>query len=389
MTVQKQKIAEFCQTGSGGTPSRQRPEFYENGTVAWVKSGELKHRFVTQVEEFITEEAVKHSSAKLILDNALLIAMYGATVGDVSQLTFKATTNQAVCHIIPDDTICDINYLYYFLKFSKPFLLQKRVGGGQPNISQQVIKALLVPLPPLPTQTHIAHLLDKADELRQKRQTAIKKLDDLLQATFIKMFGDPVVNDKGWEIKPFKDIVINFAEQDNYKDDDEIWLLNLDMIEAQTSQVLQKQFITYKDLNTSTRHFDGTTVLYNKLRPYLNKVVMPKDDEHGYCTSELVVLQPKQVFINRYFLTYYLRSNEFVTWASQKVAGAKMPRLTMTDFWDKPVYIPPLELQTQFAHIATHIETQKAKLQAQADELEGLFLSLQQRVFGADSLVGA
>ena len=207
MTIPVKKISTFCKTGSGGTPSRSNNAFFENGTIPWVKSGELKNRYITEVEEYITDLAVEKSSAKLVSIGSLLIAMYGATVGEVSQLTYDATTNQAICNIQPDENVCDVNYLYRFLEASKPYLLSRRVGGGQPNISQGVIKDLEVPLPPLSEQRRIAAILDQADELRQKRQQAIEKLDHLLQATFIDMFGDPVSNPKGFEVKKLSEQV--------------------------------------------------------------------------------------------------------------------------------------------------------------------------------------
>ena len=207
MTIPVKKISTFCKTGSGGTPSRSNNAFFENGTIPWVKSGELKNRYITEVEEYITDLAVEKSSAKLVSKGSLLIAMYGATVGEVSQLTYDATTNQAICNIQPDENVCDVNYLYRFLEASKSYLLSRRVGGGQPNISQGVIKDLDVPLPPLEEQRRIASILDQADELRQKRQQAIEKLDQLLQATFIDMFGDPVSNPKGWDVKKLSEQV--------------------------------------------------------------------------------------------------------------------------------------------------------------------------------------
>lgn len=83
MTIPVKKISTFCKTGSGGTPSRSNNAFFENGTIPWVKSGELKNRYITEVEEYITDFAVEKSSAKLVSKGSLLIAMYGATVGEV------------------------------------------------------------------------------------------------------------------------------------------------------------------------------------------------------------------------------------------------------------------------------------------------------------------
>jgi type I restriction enzyme S subunit len=192
------RIEDFCRTGSGGTPSRSKPEYFDGGAIPWVKSGELKTRFVSSTEESITDAAVEQSAVKLVPKGALLIAMYGATVGEVSELAMDATTNQAICHIVPDPKLCDRGYLYQYLSAIKPELLDRRVGGGQPNISQAIIKSLSVPLPPLPEQRRIAAILDKADALRAKRREAIAKLDQLLQSVFLEMFGDPVTNPKGW-----------------------------------------------------------------------------------------------------------------------------------------------------------------------------------------------
>ena len=229
MTIPVKKISTFCKTGSGGTPSRSNNAFFENGTIPWVKSGELKNRYITEVEEYITDLAVEKSSAKLVSKGSLLIAMYGATVGEVSQLTFDATTNQAICNIQPDENVCDVNYLYRFLEASKSYLLSRRVGGGQPNISQSVIKDLDVPLPPLAEQRRIASILDQADELRQKRQQAIEKLDQLLQATFIDMFGDPVSNPKGWDVGCIGDMLesVKYGSSDKATLDGEIPILRM------------------------------------------------------------------------------------------------------------------------------------------------------------------
>src|SRR5271157_5787599 len=94
-------ISEFCQTGSGITPSRQRTDYY-GGAIPWVKSGELRESEIFQTEEYVTDNALSETALKLIPAGALLVAMYGATVGRVGLLGIQATTNQAVCHIVPD-----------------------------------------------------------------------------------------------------------------------------------------------------------------------------------------------------------------------------------------------------------------------------------------------
>lgn len=139
--------------------------------------------------------------------------------------------------------------------------------------------------------------------------------------------------------------------------DDEIWLLNLDMVEAQTGRIIDYLMVSEDEIGNSTCTFDESNVLYSKLRPYLNKVVIP--DRRGYATSELVPLQPVKSKLNRDYLAYMLRSDEFVGMITEKVAGAKMPRVSMGDFRKFDVPLPPLDIQEQFAEFVKQVDKSK------------------------------
>lgn len=200
-------LSDFCRTGSGGTPSRSKLErYYEGGTIPWIKSGELRESIINHAEEFVTVAALKESSIKLVPAGAILLAMYGATVGRLGILGIEATTNQAVCHIVPDPKVAVTRYVYHALSSQVPNLISMGVGGAQPNINQGIIKSLAIPLPPIPEQRRIAAILDQADALRAKRREALAQLDSLTQSIFIEMFGDPVSNPKGWPIRKFSDV---------------------------------------------------------------------------------------------------------------------------------------------------------------------------------------
>ena len=121
-------IGDFCRTGSGETPSRKEASRYFGGNIPWVKSGELREGVITETEETITELAVIESSAKFIPKGALLVAMYGATIGRVAKLGIDATSNQAVCHIQPDESLADMLYMFYALQAQVPHWLEKGVG---------------------------------------------------------------------------------------------------------------------------------------------------------------------------------------------------------------------------------------------------------------------
>ena len=151
--ILKVSLGDIFFTTSGGTPSRKIPEFY-NGTIPWIKSGELDKGIITKAEEYITEKAVKSSSAKLFPKGTLLIALYGATIGKLSFLGIDATTNQAICGIFDNKEI-DLKYLYYYLLFQRPKLIEVGIGGAQPNISQDIIRKQLIPIFPKPEQSRI------------------------------------------------------------------------------------------------------------------------------------------------------------------------------------------------------------------------------------------
>lgn len=152
-------IGELCKTTSGSTPSKSNKGYHTGGTIPWLLSGEVDRKEITESKNFITELALENTSVKLFPPNTVLVAMYGATAGQVGILRFSSTTNQAVCGILPNENIIP-EYLYYALKNANSELVAKASGSAQPNLSQQKIKALTVSLPSLEYQKIIIQKLD-------------------------------------------------------------------------------------------------------------------------------------------------------------------------------------------------------------------------------------
>ena len=141
------KLGDICNTTSGGTPLKSKNEYYNPSEIPWINSGELKTRNISKAEKYISKDGLKNSSAKIIPAKSVLVAMYGATAGQVSILDFDATTNQAICSILPNSRI-NPTYLYYILSSQTDKIIKMSVGGAQPNISQNIIKNIEIPLPP-------------------------------------------------------------------------------------------------------------------------------------------------------------------------------------------------------------------------------------------------
>ena len=142
-----QTVSEFCrETKSGSTPSRTNNEYWENGTISWVKSGEVHNNITLQTEEYITPLGLSESSTKLLPKDTVLMAMYGVTAGEVGYLAIEATTNQAICGMICNSK-ADAAYLYFSLIQSQAAISRLSNGGAQDNLSKNFIDNIKIVVP--------------------------------------------------------------------------------------------------------------------------------------------------------------------------------------------------------------------------------------------------
>lgn len=303
----------------------------------------------------------------LIAGNGELNAKYYNGKFNAYQRTYIITTKTETKNV-------SVKYLYKFFAKYIEQLRKLSIGGVIKYIKLGNLTDAFVLVPPLPEQERIVAELDCLSGVIEKQKQQLKELDNLAQAIFYDMFGDPITNEKGWNTKTIKDV----APQQEYKGevpcvDGKYWLLNLDMVSSNTGEIIEKSYFDYGEIGNSTITFNGDNVLYSKLRPYLNKVVIP--DGIGYATSELVPLKPQQSILDKVYLAYLLRSSSFVKYISAKVAGAKMPRVSMNDFRCFDVMLPPLSLQQEFASKIEAIEKQKELIKQSLSETETLFNS--------------
>ena len=155
---------------SGGTPSRTMPAYYQ-GSIPWIKTGELGPRIISFTEESISDQAIAASSAKVFPKGSVALAMYGATIGKASILGVDAATNQACAVGVPTATTSE--YLYYYLLSQASHFVDAGKGGAQPNISQGIVKSWAIHLPPLAEQTRI---VEKLEELLSDLDAGVAEL---------------------------------------------------------------------------------------------------------------------------------------------------------------------------------------------------------------------
>ena len=175
-------IEEIADVFSGGTPNRDKPEYWKEGSIPWVKTTELKNSFINDTEEKITELGLENSSAKLMPINTILVAMYGQgkTRGMTGCLSIPATTNQACACIVAHDCV-DVRYLWMFLILSYQDLRRMANSTSQANLSLDSIKHFQIPLPPLALQREFVAIADKAESAKANLKKSIAAIDQVMK----------------------------------------------------------------------------------------------------------------------------------------------------------------------------------------------------------------
>ena len=325
-----------------------------------------------------------------LIKGDLLIEKSGGTkthsVGYVSY--FDGTDNTYVCNnfilgLRINENIVRPKYIFYILKYMYEngyFAHCYKQTTGIQNLKKDLYLDFDIQVPDFQTQDNIINVLDKITTSTTKDQQKLKKYDDLVKSQFIEMFGDVISNPMNWNTKSIVDITdIKGFNGEIEKINNKVWLLNLDMVESQSGQIISKVYVDKNQVGNSTTTFNESYVLYSKLRPYLNKVVLPYTS--GYCTTELIPLLPNKEILNKYFLCESLRSESFVRFIQEKVAGAKMPRVQPKIFKEFKLILPPIELQNQFADFVKHIDKLKFTIKQSIEKLELCYKSLMKQYF--------
>lgn len=273
----------------------------------------------------------------------------------------------------PQTGVIDSSYFPFFIS-SDTFMdtaIRISVGGLSPTINWKDLAKQEFELPSLEEQKNLADKLWAAYRLKDAYKKLLVATDEMVKSQFIEMFGNPVTNTKGWKTAKIKDVAPEMPSKEQLSG--KIWLLNLDMIESNTGRIIEK---VYEDVESalSVQSFDEGNVLFSKLRPYLNKVVIP--DEHGMATTELVPLRPDPSKLHKIFLSHLLRGNQFVNYANDIAGGTKMPRMPLTELRNFDCILPPMDKQLEFVFIAEQADKSKFELKQCIENIDKVIKSL-------------
>jgi len=390
------RLGDVITVTSGGTPSRTNDDNWARNTdgnlYPWVKTGDLKSMYLTEVEEYITACGLENSSAKLLPSNTVLLAMYGATIGACSILKIDATTNQACAALLPSEKYM-AQFLYYYFASIKPKLVSLGVGGAQPNISGTIIKSLQIPMPPIAIQHKITSVLDHASALIEKRKVQIAKLDLLVKSQFIDMFGDPVANPMGWEIKTVGD-VCHFQGGYAFKSADyvdkgvslvKITNVNKDSLDWHEISYLPFEYLS-KYSNYSLRNEDVVMAMTRPLIKSLSAVKMAtvtKDDLPCLLNQRV----GRFVFKENISSTFFVELCKFTFFKNVVDAysnNSLQPNISSEQVESIQIPLPPISIQHRFATIVKTVNKSKSEMRQGLGKLELLYKSLMQKCFNGE-----
>ena len=373
-------LGDIFKVSSGGTPSRKKSEYF-NGDIPWVKTGDLKGVYANQPTEFITQLGLDNSSAKLFPPSTVLLAMYGATIGACSILSFEAATNQACAAILPNENYNE-KYLYYYFCYIKPSLVRLGVGGAQPNISAGLIKKLKIPNLVLEEQKKIAEILDAADSLRQKDKQLVEHYDRLSQSLFLDMFGDPVTNPKNWEKVDFASIGTLERGKSKHRPRNDPALLGGEYPLIQTGDVansngyLTTYKSTYSELGLKQSKIWSAGTLCITIAANIAKTGILTFDA---CFPDSVVGFINNDKSNIEYVKFWMGFLQKTLEDSAPMAAQKNINLKILRELEVP--LPSIDLQNLFGERLIKIEKQKTLAQQALKKSEDLFNSLLQQVF--------
>ena len=380
------KLGELYKITSGGTPSRNRSEYYENGTIPWVKTGDLKDKYLFETDEKISQLGLENSSARIYLKNTVLLAMYGATIGATSILKIDAATNQACAAFSPREDVLP-EYLYVFLESQKDKFIKDAVGGAQPNLSAGYLKNIEFDYPPLEQQTKITRTLNQIDELLFLRKQQLEKLDELVKARFVEMFGDEQAFNKETLSQNVEEMFIGpFGSS----------LKNENFVSKENGycMVYEQKHAIRKTMDVETRYIDkpkyeelkrfsihGGDIIVSCRGTIGETYIIPLNAPLGIMHPSIMKIRVKDSIYNRVFFDFLLQEKLKQHEAQANGSGVKMA-VTASALGKEEFIVPSIPLQNQFAAFVECVNQQKQTVQQSLEKLELMKKVLVQEYFG-------
>lgn len=381
------RLGDICKFQSGGTPSKSNPDFF-GGNIPWITTVALNGGIInsTNAVEWITDKAIQESAAKIVPQDSIMIGTR-VGIGKVAINSGPMSTSQDVISLLDIDTASwDKAFLCKFIIAKNDFLLSQARGATIKGIKIDTLSNLQVPDISLEEQRRIATLLDKVSDLIAKRRAQLDKLDLLVKARFVEMFGDPVSNEKNWPNVTLGDIAeIRIGPFGSllHKED----YITGGHALVNPSHIIDGQICEDENLTVSDEK-------YNELAAYqlaVDDIVLGRRGEMGRCAvvhqegllcgTGSIIIRPNAL-MKSYFLQNIISNPAYKKIIEDKAVGVTMMNLNVPIVSALEVPLLPVYLQEHFIDFMQRVDKTKFTLQQSLDKLETLKKALMQQYFG-------
>lgn len=374
------KLGDICEIVSGSTPKTNIEEYWD-GDIKWITPAELNDEtyIITDSVRKITELGVKKTGLTPFPKGTVILSSR-APIGKVAIAGCEMYCNQGFKNLICSEKI-DNRYLYWFLKGNTELLQSLGRGATFKEISKTIVANIEINIPDKSVQTQIVDNLEKTSQIIRLRKQELSKLEELVRARFIELFGDLKSNNKGWKIVNFKecaDIDTNMIHE--FEGYEEYPHIGIDSIEKETGRLVGYRTIAEDGVISGKYLFSSAHIIYSKIRPNLNKVAMPDFD--GLCSADAYPILVKKGICNREYFGYTLRSQYFLDYILALSNRTNLPKVNKSQVEGFLLPLPPIAVQDQFAAFVHQVAKSKAAVQKALDQTQLLFDSLMQEYFG-------
>ena len=382
------KLGEVCKTYAGGTPLKTCKEYYDGGTIPWLRSGEVCKKYIDSTELFITQKGMDNSSAKYYPVNTIVVAMYGATAAQVGILKIESTSNQAVCGILPNDRFVP-EFLFYWFTYIKDFLASQAQGGAQPNISQVKIKNLTTPIPPLSEQKEIVEYLDSSfAKIDKLKENAAKNLEEA-KALFQSALKDALEPKEGWEEKTLKEVANYrrgsfpqpYGNSEWYDGEDSMPFVQVAELQEDSFALIMPTKKRISKLAQPLSVFVPEGIVLVSLQGSIGKVGITQNN--CYVDRTVAIFQSYKLPVDSHFFAYQLKERFAIE--RLKARGTTIKTITKEEFANFTIMLPPLSEQQSIVSFLDSLNEKVNTLQQNysriCDECDALKQAILRQVF--------
>ena len=355
-------LAEVCTIVGGGTPRRSNAAYFD-GPTSWATPTDvtaLDSLFIDRTRETITEVALRESSARLVPAGTVLMTSR-ATIGYTAIANLPMATNQGFANLICSERIVP-EYLAYWLRDQREHLIQLAGGTTFRELPKSTLKKVRIPLPPLDEQRRIVDILNRAAKIERLRAQAQDRLREFIPALFVSMFGDPVENPNGWDVRLLGDLIQGFQGGKNVQAGNEKSKFRILKVSAVTGGIFnpamskpapddyappKDHFVQTGDLlisRANTSLLVGATALVEHEAP---GVLLP-DKIWRFVWRSNSAIEP--IYLNSLLKTSSTRATLS---AMATGTSGSMKNISQSKLMTLPILLPPLSLQRRFVEVAT------------------------------------